>query len=227
LLFFQEAVVLQIPLPCGSGGGDNDNQQCFPTQAWGKRYLTAPTSRSTAANQFQTNSYKVLVKDPTTVVKRNGVVLTGLQQNSFYFFESGTADLIEANKPVMVAQFMTGGGCLGSGLGDPEMMYISPLEQGIKRIGFYRNTREAIQVNYLTLIIPNNGVPSLRIDGSATFDHSYAHPQLAGYTIVVKRWSPSAQSQAIVTSDSAFTAITYGLGSVESYGYNAVRLLII
>src|SRR5688572_374109 len=212
------------PISCGSGGGDNDNQQCFPTQAWGKRYLTAPTSRSTAANQFHTNSYKVLVKDPATVVKRNGVVLTGLQQNSFYFFESGTADLIEADKPVMVAQFMTGGGCLGGGVGDPEMMYISPLEQGIKRIGFYRNTREAITVNYLTLIIPNNGVPSLRIDGSATIDHSYAHPQLAGYTVVVKRWS-SAQSQAIVISDSAFTAITYGLGSVESYGYNAGTLI--
>lgn len=213
------------PITCGSGGGDNDNQQLFPTQAWGKRYLTAPTSRSTAANQFHTNSYKVLVKDPTTVVKRNGVVLTGLQQNSFYFFESGTADRIEADKPVMVAQFMTGGGCLGGGVGDPEMIYISPLEQGIKRIGFYRNTREAITVNYLTLIIPNNGVPSLRIDGSAAFDHSYAHPQLAGYTIVVKRWSPSAQSQAIVTSDSAYTAITYGLGTVESYGYNAGTLI--
>src|SRR5688572_5496399 len=213
------------PISCGSGGGDNDNQQCFPTQAWGKRYLTAPTSRSTAANQFHTNSYKVLVKDPATVVKRNGVALTGLQQNSFYFFESGTADLIEADKPVMVAQFMTGGGCLGGGVGDPEMMYISPLEQGIKRIGFYRNTREAITVNYLTLIIPNNGVSSLRIDGSAAFDHSYSHPQLAGYTVVIKRWLPSAQSQAIVTSDSAFTAITYGLGSVESYGYNAGTLI--
>jgi gliding motility-associated-like protein len=215
------------PISCGSGGGDNDNQQCFPTQAWGKRYLTAPTSRSSAANQFQTNSYKVLVKDPSTVVKRNGTVLTGIQQNSFYFFESGTADLIEADKPVMVAQFMTGGTCMGGAgnVGDPEMIYISPLEQGIKRIGFYRNTREAILINYLTLIIPNNGVPSLRIDGSASFDHSYAHPQLSGYTVVVKRWAPSAQSQAIVTSDSAFTAITYGLGSVESYGYNAGTLV--
>ena len=212
-------------ISCGSGGGDNDNQQCFPTQAWGKRYLTAPTSRSTNASQFHTNSYKVLVKDPATVVKRNGVALTGLQQNSFYFFESGSADLIEGDKPIMVAQFMTGGACLGGGVGDPEMIYISPLEQGIKRIGFYRNTREAITVNYLTLIIPNNGVPSLRIDGSAAFDHSYAHPQLSGYTVVVKRWSPSAQSQAIVTSDSAFTAITYGLGTVESYGYNAGTLI--
>lgn len=214
-------------ISCGSGGGDNDNQQCFPTQAWGKRYLTAPTSRSTAANQFHTNSYKVLVKDPTTVVKRNGAVIPvgTLQQNSFYFFESGSADYIEADKPVMVAQFMTGGSCLGGGVGDPEMIYISPLEQGIKRIGFYRNTREAITVNYLTLIIPNNGVSSLRIDGSPAFDHSYPHPRLAGYTVVVKRWIPSAQSQAIVASDSAFTAITYGLGLVESYGYNAGTLI--
>lgn len=212
------------PISCGGGGGDNDNQQCFPTQAWGKRYLTAPTSRSTGANQFMTNSYKVLVKDPTTVVRRNGVALTGLQQNSFYFFESNTADYIESDKPVMVAQFMTGGACMGGGVGDPEMIYISPIEQGIKRIGFYRNTREAIQVNYLTLIIPTNGVPSLRIDGSPAFDHSYPHPQLPGYTVVVKRWT-SAQSQAIAFSDSAFTAITYGLGSVESYGYNAGTLI--
>jgi gliding motility-associated-like protein len=215
------------PISCGSGGGDNDNQQCFPTQAWGKRYLTAPTSRSTVANQFMMNSYKVLVKDPTTIVTRNGIALTGLQQNSYYFFESTTADYIVADKPVMVAQFMTGGvNCIGPApnVGDPEMIYISPIEQGIKRIGFYRNNREAIQVNYLTLIIPNNGVSSLRIDGSPAFDHSYVHPQLSGYTVVVKRWT-AAQAQAIVSSDSAFTAITYGLGSVESYGYNAGTLI--
>ncbi|MBI1344515.1 MAG: PKD domain-containing protein [Terrimonas sp.] len=208
------------PISCGSGGGDNDNQQLFPTQAWGKRYLTTPTSRSTSANQFMTNSYKVLVKDPTTVVKRNGVVLTGLQAGAYYFFESTTADDILADKPIMVAQFMTGGGCMGGGVGDPEMIYISPIEQGIKRIGFYRNTRENITVNYLTMVVPTAAVGSIRIDGSATFDYSYVHPQAANYTVVVKRWS-AAQAQCIVTCDSAFTAITYGLGSVESYGYNA------
>lgn len=214
------------PISCGSGGGDNDNQQLFPIQAWGKKYLTAPTSRSGAANTFMTNSYRVLVKDPTTVVRRNGVVLSAatLQQNSYYFFESASADVIEADKPVMVAQFMTGGCGLGSGLGDPEMIFISPVEQGIKRIGFYRNTRESIQINYLTLIIPTQGVSSLRIDGSPTFDHSYVHPRDNRYTIVVKRWT-ATQSQAIVLSDSAFTAITYGLGSVESYGYNAGTLI--
>ncbi|HCY89939.1 MAG TPA: hypothetical protein DHV17_06745 [Chitinophagaceae bacterium] len=214
------------PATCGSGGGDNDNQQCFPFTAWGKRYLTAPTSSSTNASTFMTNRYKIAVKDPTTVVTRNGVQipLASLINSSYYQYESNTADYIVADKPIMVAQYLTGGGCLNGGVGDPEMMYISPIEQGIKQIGFYRNTEENITQNYLTLIIPTNGVTSLRIDGSATFDHTYAHPNLPGYSVVVKRWS-AAQAQSRAVSDSAFTAITYGLGSVESYGYNAGTLI--
>ncbi|RYD90437.1 MAG: PKD domain-containing protein, partial [Sphingobacteriales bacterium] len=125
----------------------------------------------------------------------------------------------------MVAQFMTGGtACSGSNISDPEMMYISPIEQGIKRVGFFRNDEESITVNYLTLIIPTAGVSSLQINGSGTFSHSYPHPNLPGYTIVIQRWT-AAQAQAIAQSDSAFTAITYGLGSVESYGYNAGTLI--
>ena len=216
------------PAACGSGGGDNDNQQCFPFQAWGKRYLTAPTSNSVTASTFMTNTYKIAVKDPTTVVKRNGVIipLANLINNSYYTYESSTADYIQSDKPVMVAQFMTGGGgCLGGGgVGDPEMMYLSPIEQGIKKIGFFRNNQEQINVNYLTLIIPTAGVSSLTIDGSSTFNHTYAHPNLPGYTVVIKRWT-SAQAQGRAQSDSAFTAITYGLGNVESYGYNAGTLI--
>ncbi|RYZ54241.1 MAG: hypothetical protein EOP49_05590, partial [Sphingobacteriales bacterium] len=212
---------------CGSGGGDNDNQQCFPDQAWGKRYLTAPTSNSTSASTKMWNTFKVAVKDPATIVKKDGVQLplASLINNSYYLFETNEASYIEADNPVMVAQFMTGGpGCMGGGVGDPEMMYISPVEQGIKRIGFYRNSDEGISVNYLTLIIPTAGVASLRINGSGAFDHSYPHPRLAGYTVVVKRWS-AAKAQAVAESDYAFTAITYGLGSVESYGYNAGTLI--
>jgi len=210
------------PAACGRGGGDNDNQQCFPSQSWGKRYLTAPTSNSTTSSNFMTNTYKIVVKDPATVVKRNGVVLTGIINNSYYTFESNQPEYIESDIPIMMAQFMTGGCALGTPgtLGDPEMMFISPMEQGIQKVGFYRNNREAIDVNYLTLVIPTAGVASLRIDGSSVFSYTMPHPRLAGYTIVVKRWT-AAQAQATASSDSVFTAITYGLGSVESYGYNA------
>lgn len=213
-------------VPGNGGGGDNNMQQVFPSQAWGKRYLTAPTSNDVAANNLMTNIYKVVVKDPTTVVKRNGVPLTGLIGNSYYRFVSGTADYIESDKPVLVAQFMSSSGSCPNfnGLGDPEMVYISPIEQAIKRIGFYRNTRESINVNYLTLIIPTAGLPSLTIDGLAGGIYTYPHPNLPGYTVAVKRWVAS-QAQCLVQSDSAFTAVTYGLGSVESYGYNAGTLI--
>ncbi|MEZ2442902.1 PKD domain-containing protein [Chitinophaga sp. RCC_12] len=209
-----------------SSSGDNNIQQIFPFQAWGKRYLTAPTSEDDLPSTLQYNIYKVVVKDPATIVKRNGVTLTGLISNSYYEFVSNTADYIESDKPVLVAQFMSSSGACGNngGLGDPEMVYLSPIEQAIKRIGFYRNDREFIETNYLTMIIPTAGVPSLRIDGSPLFDFSYPHPNLNGYTVVIKRW-PATPAQCIVSSDSAFTAVTYGLGSVESYGYNAGTLI--
>ncbi|SJZ49486.1 gliding motility-associated C-terminal domain-containing protein [Chitinophaga eiseniae] len=214
---------------CGNSAGssgDNLIQQNFPSQAWGKKYLTAPTSIDDDAASFMTNIFRVLVKDPATVVKRNGVALTGLINNRFYQFESNTADYIDANQPVMVAQYMSSSGSCDNtwGDGDPEMIYVSPLEQGIKQVGLYRNTVESINTNYLTLIIPTGGLSSLRIDGSNVFDHTYAHPNYTGYTVVVKRWDADA-AQCNVIADSAFTAITYGLGSVESYGYNAGTLV--
>jgi gliding motility-associated-like protein len=212
-------------LACGTGSGrDNDMQQCFPTQTWGKLYLTAPFSTANSvtainASVFMTSVYKVAVKEAGTVVKRNGVTLTGAV-NGIYQFTSNTADVIEADKPIAVAQFMSGSAtCNPGSQGDPEMVYLSPLEQSIKRIGFYRNNRQSIVVNYVTIIIPTNGVSSLRIDGSSTFNHVYAHPNRPGYSVVVKGW-PSAQAQCVVTSDSTFTAITYGLGGAESYAYN-------
>ncbi|MDA3615528.1 PKD domain-containing protein [Polluticaenibacter yanchengensis] len=226
------------PMPCGSGGGDNDNQQLFPTQAWGKRYLTAPLANTVSVNNNQTNGYKVIIRKAGTVVRRNGVVLTNLA-NGAYFFTSNTADLIEANEPIMVAQFMTGGGCLGGGLGDPEMIIISPIEQGTNKVGFFRNNQENITFNYLTMVVPNGGtgLSSLTIDGqplsaiTAANLRTYPHPRSSAHTVVVRRWtgfSANANTppgQCLVSSDSAFTAVTYGLGSVESYGYNAGTMI--
>ena len=210
----------------GGSGGDNIIQQIFPFQAWGKRYLTAPTSNSSSPAQLMTNLYRVAVKDPRTVVKVNGTPLTNLIKNSYYDYQSNTADYIEADQPILVAQYMaSNGSCPNtSGDGDPEMMYISPIEQAIKKVGFYRNNQEDINQNYLTLIIPSEGLSSLLIDGSPSISYSYDHPNLPGYTVVIKRW-PAAQAQCIVQSDSAFTAITYGLGYVESYGYNAGTMI--
>ncbi|WP_207495236.1 PKD domain-containing protein [Aridibaculum aurantiacum] len=210
------------PASCGSGGGDNDNYQMYPQHAWGRRYLLAPFSSGAGVSSYATATYKIAIKDVgQTEVKRNGQTVVAVGQNTaVYQFESNGFEYIESTKPITIVQFMTGGGCMPGSIGDPAKVAISPLEQGIKQVGFYRNTKEGISVNYLTLIVKSAGVPSLRIDNSNAFDQVVPHPRLAGYSVVTKRWN-AAKAQVIVKCDSAFNAITYGLGSVESYAYSA------
>ncbi|BAV08705.1 CHU large protein [Filimonas lacunae] len=207
----------------GGGGSDFMMVQGFPVSAWGSKYLTAPTSTTLGAANVKQNGYRVYVRDPNTTVKRNGVTLTGLQQTSYYEFKSATADYITADQPISVSQFIFSQDVVGRQAGDdgdPEMFYLTPLEQAIDHVIFYSNQTENIEKNFLTLIIPESGMASLLLDGSNSFDASYPHPNLSGYRVVVKEL-PITPMQHSIISDTLFTAITYGLGNYESYGYNA------
>lgn len=224
---------------CNTTNGDNLIQQVFPSQAWGKKYLAFPTANSTSNTLYNSNIFRVMVKDLSTVVRKNGVNLdpaTLVTPGNYYEFSttSGSASngaiYVEADKPVMVGQYMVSTGansCPGvtaTGNGDPEMIYISPIEQGIKKAVFYNTNESSISSNYVNILIPTAGLASLRIDGIATFTDVFVHPFLAGYS-GVRHNLGATPGQHVVTSDSAFNAITYGLGSVESYGYNAGTLV--
>lgn len=208
-----------------SGGGDYIIQQVFPASAWSNEYLTAPTTSTLSASVSNNNKFRIMVQDRTTIVKRNGIRITGLVNNFYYEFLSGEADLITADKPIMVAQIMpSGGGCGTQGGGDPELFYLSSLSQATKKVSFFNTDKEGIAANYVTIIIPTGGITSLNIDGSNRVNYSYPHPNKPGYTVAIKRLA-TADAQHTVQSDSAFTAITYGMGFAESYGYNAGTLI--
>lgn len=212
---------------CKNDGGENMQQQVFPTQAWGTRYLTYHTLNNTATdiNDPFKNFYRVAVADPTTIVKRNGVPLTGLTRNFYYeFLDSTGGDYIEADKPVLVAQYTPGGNrCyLASqfAYGDPEMFYLSPVEQGKKDVLFYATRKQNIDYNYLNVIVPTAGLGSLRLDGNP-FDpvNIKTHPNNPAFSVAVARITGAAAQHRLVC-DSTFTATVYGLGFFESYGYN-------
>jgi len=215
------------------GASNNYIQQNFPRQAWGSSYVLAPTSRGDSAQILTTNIFRVAVSDPATVVKRNGVQIpnSSLINGVFYQFESNTPDLVEADKPVTVAQFLsTADQCDNAGkTGGPQMIYLSPMQQGIKKAVLFRTSQPSIVQQYVTLVIPTAGLNSLKIDQRTTFSKTFAIPSLPGYTMVVQRWDTTGgaklDSTIVITSDSAFTAITYGLGSSKTYGYNAGTLI--
>lgn len=204
-----------------NGSADNYIQQAFPANAWGKKYLTAPT------NRMPYNYYRVCVSDKNAIVKRNGVVLTGLIKNFYYEYLSNTPDLIESDKPIMVAQYITTREFCGNtrflnsrseSLGDPEMIYLSPLEQTIEKVTINSTPNAIIDEHWLNVIIKSIDAPSLRVDGAVPTVAGIVHPANAAYKYYQ---IPLSQGSHTITSDSGFNAIAYGYGSAESYGYNA------
>jgi gliding motility-associated-like protein len=212
---------------CYYDGGEAMIQQVFPTQAWGTRYLTYHmlNNGSTDINDPFKNFYRIAVADPTTVVKRNGTVLTGLIKNFYYeILDSTGGDYIEADKPILMAQYTPGGNrCYMTSqeaYGDPEMFYLSPLEQGKRDVLFYATRNKYILFNYLNLIVSNAGLSSLRLDGNP-FDplNTKPHPNHPGYSVAVARIMGPASQHRIIC-DSIFTGTLQGLGFAESYAYN-------
>jgi gliding motility-associated-like protein len=206
---------IQLPSEGSAGSADNYIQQAFPANAWGKRYLTAPTSG------MPYNFFRIAVSDPTTVVKRNGVVLTGLINNFYYDIYGNTPNLIESDKPIMVAQFITSadrGGNLTGSQGDPEMIYLSPLEQTINKVTLYSTANFRILTHYANIVIPKAGAISLKIDGASPPVSPITHPQDGNYYYYQ---FPLKSGPHTFQSDSGFNAIAYGYGGAESYGYNA------
>ena len=216
---------------CFGNGGDIMQQQVFPSNTWGTRYLTYHTlanANSDLVTPFL-NIYRVFVQDPSTVVKRNGTVMTGLINNFYYEFSSDAGDYIEADKPILVAQFMPSSNACASDAtnpyGDPEMFYLSPFEQGVKNVTFYKTRNQYIDFNYVSLLLPAAGISSLRVDGK-TVDplNVIRHPIKNDYAVAVVRLLGAA-GQHNVSCDSAFNGMVFGLGYYESYGYNVGTLV--
>ncbi len=222
---------------CRGDGGEFIHQQVFPSQAWGTRYLTYHTINNTNTNILETNRnyYRVCVQDPATIVKRNGVVMTGLINNFFYEFQDSTGgDYIESNLPILVAQYMVNENQCWNfpvttpsppSYGDPEMFYISPIEQGQKAVRFYTSRKQGVDYVYANIHLPTSAVSSLRVDGlPVPAAQIITHPNLPSYSVALRRFTGPA-AQHTITCDSAFTSTVYGLGNYESYGYNVGTLI--
>ena len=215
----------------GGWGGSYLIQQNYPVTAWGRNFITAPTSRGTfdptghpGPATFMKNMYRVVVKDPATVVKVNGSPLAGLT-NGYYEYWSAVGDVIESDKPVMVAQYIPDvSNTCNEELGgkESEMFYLVPVENGIKKSTFFRSNQSIgfpTADMYLTVVIPTAGLSTLKIDGGTDFAHTYTHPNKAGYTVVVKLWKGAVTAAtSTVEANVPFTGMLYGWTSA-SYGY--------
>lgn len=212
---------------CRGDGGEYMGQQMFPSRAWGTRYLTyhMVNNTQTDVNEPILNFYRVCVMDPATQVKRNGVPMTGLINNFYYEFFSYSGDYIEADKPVLVSQYTPNRNqCVNMNsisYGDPEMIYLSPIEQGQKDILFYTPRKAYIDYVYGNIYLPTAATGSLRVDGNPLpAANIIPHPTLPGFSVALARFTGAAAPHSVIC-DSIFNAYIYGIGLFESYGFTA------
>jgi gliding motility-associated-like protein len=221
---------------CNSGnGGDNFLQQIFPTGAWGKSFVTGPLKK-VAGNPADNNVdiIRVFVTDPATVVKRtdNGIttILAGLNPKGYYEFTAFRPNLIEADKPIQVMQYITTQNC-GSPVtqSDPEMIAISAVEQTINDITVFSadriyvpNNNSNVTTHYINVIMKTANAPLFKINGAPP---NSAFTSIPGTSFSYLKENVTGQVPINpvfrLTADSGFNAIAYGFGDVESYGYNA------
>jgi len=209
----------------GNGGSDNFIQQMFPKVAWGSKYLTVPF------RDMEAGFFRVVVSDPATVVRVNGTPISGLVNNFYYQVDTDTTNLIESDKPVMVAQYCATNTCSGTGLpqhpvtgtlGDPEMVILSPVQQAINDVTVYSASQYNIQHNYINVVVKNAGVANFQLDGVNVSSLFQVHQKDPAYSYAV--FTDLSVGAHRLTSAEPFNAIAYGFStnsSNESYGYNA------
>ena len=211
----------RIQIGCNEKDNSSDNlfQQVYPTASWGKNYITVPLSNR------DYDVFRVILSTPNTNVTINGQLISPSQFiNGFYYpFNSSVPNIITADQPIQVAQYAVSQGntpsCgnLPDDVGDPEMIFITPLEQTLDHVTLFSASNYKILNSYINVLMKANAVSSFTLDGASytSFspvpnDSTYAYTQI-----------PVANGPHTISASDGFNAIAYGFGVHESYGYAA------
>jgi len=213
---------------------DNLFQQVYPTASWGKSYITAPLKSRNY------DVFRIMLSNPATTtdpnVKLNGtsVPLTFFN-NGYYEFSSQSPNVITADQPVQVVQYAVSEdntitcGAFVDDIGDPEMIFLNPLEQTVDHVTLYSTGNYEILASFINVVIKTSAVPTFQLDGSpyTGFTPVPGNPLYSYAQIAVEsgpqdvQVSSGSQGTHTLSAGDGFNAIAYGFGQAESYGYAA------
>ena len=205
-------------------------QQLYPVNAWGKTYGFMPFE-----NYTNGSPYRVIASENNTIVSVNGAAVVTLNEGQCYPDNSSFGTtltkgvLINANKPISVAQYAQRSGCSGAvpptgqGYGDPDMVILNPVEQNVNNITMFSSQKENIYPDskFVNILIKNQATASFTINGSKpTISWIPVLPFGSGYSYSKIKLATN-QSSFTFSADSGFNAMAYGFGDFESYAYSA------
>ena len=202
------------------GSADNLFQQVYPTATWGKNFITVPQKDRNFV------VYRIVKSDPSAIVTLNGIVIPSANfiNNFYYDFDSQKTDIISSDKPIQTVQYaVTQNKSINCGtspgdVGDPEMIFLNPLEQTLTQITMYSTPNFNILKHFINVVVKNEGVASFKVDGVSVAASFLAVPSSSTYSYA--QLAVTSGTHNLVCNE-GFNATAYGFGSAESYGYAA------
>jgi gliding motility-associated-like protein len=208
----------KVAIGCAFRSSDNLYQQMYPTSTWGRKYITVPGMINS------NNLFRIVKADPSAKVTLNGTPIADADfvRQFYYQFTSNNPNVIESDKPILVAQYFPTQGCIGNpNPGDPEMIFLNPAEQTINNVtlnSLQPSSGTDINLHFLNVVVKNNAnaINSFVIDGQpykdfipVPSDNNYAYARIT-----------TTKGNHTVTCDTGFNIVAYGFGNAESYGYS-------
>jgi gliding motility-associated-like protein len=169
---------------------------------------------------------RIVVSDTTANIKIDGAANPYKLINGLYYeFNTQSTHFITADKPIQVVQYAVTQGNEIDGkttnkndVGDPEMIFINPLEQNIDHVTLYSPHEYLILASYINVVIPTSAASSFLLDGAAPAGGFTTLPSNTAYSYGQFTVSNATH---VISASKGFNAIAYGFGNAESYGYAA------
>jgi gliding motility-associated-like protein len=222
---FSGSSALTINTSTCSGGQTSFDplfQQAYPISTWGKNFGFVPF------NDYPNgNPYRVMASENNTAVFFDNVQVATLNEGEIYpaVFTASPVVLvsptkINADKPIMVAQYAQRKDCSGGGFGDPDMVILNPIEQNIDDITIFSSAQQSITRQWVNVLMKTIAIPSFTVNGTIPATAWQPFASLPGYSYL-RHLVPGPGSYRL-KADSGFNSIAYGFSTnFESYAYSA------
>jgi hypothetical protein len=196
---------------------DHLEEQMFPLQAWGTRYLATHTQPVTG----EPNLWRVISGTDGNTIRFNPGVFgdTPLNRSEWFEFESADDFEVTADGAFLLVEYLVGQGSTLDAVGDPSMGLAVPVEQYRLAYNFlapedYRDDPAAGVTgrNYVNVMAKVGS--SVMLDGAPVTGLA----AIGGGEFGVARVQIEGGSH-VVTSDQEFGIMCYGYGNYNSYMY--------
>lgn len=219
---------------------DHLYEQCIPSEFWGRNFIVMPTTGRTRDTFdgaiFVGDMARVTAHDDSCVVYVEGQPVKTLNAGQYYtfllanhspdpipedapasswdFYQSNALSVVTSS-PAMVCFYITSIG-FGGAPGDPSVVVVPPLEQGISRAVVPSYNTGLTNSHYINIVATD---PSLMTIDGQSITSSFYPTSTPGYSYA--RVSIDHGAHVIDADTGRFLATCYGLGQAESYSYIA------